>query len=321
MKALTFSSFGDPKAVVAARDVPLPEPGPGEARVRVRRAPIHNHDLATVRGVYGIKPSLPAIGGSELCGTIDALGTGVALETGARIAAMARGTWAEYALVAADALVPLPPSIDDDAGAQLLAMPLSALVLFDSLGLKAGDWMVQNAAGGAVGKLLDRIARRAGVNVINLVRRPEAVAELQSLGALHAIATDDDGWPARVRALAGDVRAVVDSVCDARSTALHALLGEGGEHVVFGALGASLLRIDPGALIFKQSRVRGFWMTTWFARASAAEKGAAVQRLFELARAGELPLAVEGVFALDASGEAFAVAETPGRRGKVLFAP
>ncbi|MGH9639274.1 MAG: polyprenyl synthetase family protein, partial [Bryobacteraceae bacterium] len=52
--------------------------------------------------------------------------------------------------------------IDDDAAAQMLAMPLSAVVLFESLALRAGDWMVQNAAFGAVGKLVAAIARAAG---------------------------------------------------------------------------------------------------------------------------------------------------------------
>ena len=65
MRSALYSAFGNPAEVLVAGDSPLPEPGPGEVRIRTRLAPIHNHDLWTIRGQYGYKPPLPAIGGSE----------------------------------------------------------------------------------------------------------------------------------------------------------------------------------------------------------------------------------------------------------------
>ncbi|RDT29208.1 alcohol dehydrogenase, partial [Enterobacter roggenkampii] len=65
MRAALYSSFGDPADVLAVGETTLPEPGPGEVRIRTVLASIHNHDLLTVRGLYGYKPTLPAIGGSE----------------------------------------------------------------------------------------------------------------------------------------------------------------------------------------------------------------------------------------------------------------
>ncbi|WP_345784552.1 alcohol dehydrogenase catalytic domain-containing protein, partial [Stenotrophomonas sp.] len=74
MRAALHDTFGDPTVVLHGGDAATPQPGKGEVRIRTVLAPIHNHDLWTVRGQYGYKPTLPAIGGSEATGVIDALG-------------------------------------------------------------------------------------------------------------------------------------------------------------------------------------------------------------------------------------------------------
>jgi len=89
MLALEFDRFGEPAEVVRAREVETPEPGPGDVRLRVVLSPIHNHDLATIRGIYGVKPSLPAVGGTELLGLLD----------GKRVALVSRGAWAGHVVV------------------------------------------------------------------------------------------------------------------------------------------------------------------------------------------------------------------------------
>jgi NADPH:quinone reductase-like Zn-dependent oxidoreductase len=96
MQSVVIERFGHPAEVVQAGERPRPEPGPGEALVRMRLSPIHNHDLAIVRGVYGYKPPLPAIPGTEALGVVEALGEGVrGLAVGQRVAvAGAQGTWA-----------------------------------------------------------------------------------------------------------------------------------------------------------------------------------------------------------------------------------
>ena len=131
MRALTHPSFGDPADVLEVSEVPTPTPAAGEALVRVVRATIHNHDLWTVRGTYGFKPELPARSGTEAVGVVEALGEGVTgLEVGQRVVAGGVfGAWAEYVVAPAAALLPVPDAIDDDAAAQLVSMPFSAVSL------------------------------------------------------------------------------------------------------------------------------------------------------------------------------------------------
>ena len=322
MIALQYLQYGDPADVVTPADVAKPEPKPGEVRLRMRCSPIHNHDLATVRGLYGVKPPLPAIGGTELVGTVDSLGDGVTtLKVGQRVAGMVPAAWAEYSVAPAAMLAPIPDAIEDGAAAQLLAMPLSALVLVDELHLKSGDWIVQNAAGGAVGRIVSVLAQKAGINVINLVRRASAVDDVKKYGAKHVVDTSDENWADRVAEIAGSapIARVVDSVCDAQSTVLNRMLGRKGEHVVFGALGGSALKVDPGALIFGETIVRGFWMVAWMQNATQEQRTNATMRVFALAMSGELPLPIAGTYPLSEAKAALAAAERPGRPGKVLF--
>jgi D-arabinose 1-dehydrogenase-like Zn-dependent alcohol dehydrogenase len=69
MRAALHDRFGEPADVLHAGNAALPEPAAGEVRIRTVLAPIHNHDLWTVRGQYGYKPALPAVGGSAFTGT------------------------------------------------------------------------------------------------------------------------------------------------------------------------------------------------------------------------------------------------------------
>lgn len=90
MRSAIHTSFGEPAEVLSLGEQPMPQPAAGEVRIKTLLAPIHNHDLWTIRGRYGYKPELPAIGGSEAVGLVDALGAGVeGVTLGQRVAVAA----------------------------------------------------------------------------------------------------------------------------------------------------------------------------------------------------------------------------------------
>ena len=59
MRAVLINSFGDPADVIHLGEAQIPEPGAGELRIKLLKSPIHNHDLAIIRGIYGYKPRCP----------------------------------------------------------------------------------------------------------------------------------------------------------------------------------------------------------------------------------------------------------------------
>ncbi|PRB09038.1 zinc-binding dehydrogenase [Microbacterium sp. MYb64] len=325
MRALVHSSFGDPAEVLSVQDVPSPEPGPGQVRLRVLLATVHNHDLLTVRGLYGYKPELPARSGTEAVGVVDAVGEGVdAALLGRRVTVGgAFGAWAEFVLAPAAGVIPVPDDIPDEQAAQLGSMPFSAISVLDSLGLAAGDWMIQNAANGAVGRMVAQLGAARGVHVVSLVRRAEGIVELEAQGVQNVVATDAEDWQDRVRALTAGaaIRAGIDSVGGEASGQVAAMLGEGGLLVVFGAMASPTMRISSGDVIFKQLTVRGFWGSKVAAAMPADQRGALFGELLQRIREGVLTLPVSAVLPFDRVAEASEDNLRAGREGKILLRP
>lgn len=323
MRALIHSTFGEASEVLEVAERPMPEPGAGEVRVRTVLAAIHNHDLWTIRGTYGFKPELPAASGTEAVGVVDALGAGVdGLQIGQRVVTGGTfGVWSEYFVTKAAGLIPVPDVISDETAAQLVAMPFSALSLLDFLEVESGDWIVQNTANGAVGKLVAQFATSRGVRVLGLVRRDAGVDELAALGIHDVVSTASADWRERAAAiLAGDApRAAVDSVGGSSAGDLLSLLGEGGTLVSFGAMDSGALKISSGDLIFKQATVKGFWGSKVSQTMDAAKRGALFGELIQRIGSGEVELPVEAVFPFEEARAAAAASAKPGRAGKVLL--
>ena len=325
MRALVQPQFGDPAEVLSVEEVPDPEPGPGQALVRILLTPIHNHDLWTVRGSYGFKPEMPARAGTEAVGVVEALGEGVEhLQVGQRVATGGSfGAWAELIVAPAAGLIPVPDAMPDEAAAQLVSMPFSAIALVDFLELSEGDWIVQNAANGAVGRLVAQLAAPRGVNVLGLVRRADGVDELRDQGIERVVATDDDGWRDRVREIVGDAPIVagVDSVGGSAAGDVVSLLAEDGVLVVFGAMASPTLEISSGDVIFKQVVVKGFWGSKVFPAMDREKRAALMGELVSGIASGALTLPVEKVYGLDEIADAARASAEPGRRGKILLRP
>ena len=325
MRAVTHDTFGDPAEVLRQSDRPIPQPGPRQVRLKVILSPVHNHDLSTVRGQYGYRPELPAIGGTEAVGIIDAVGEGLdAGMAGRRVAVGGiHGSWAEYVLASATGLVPVPDTIPDESAAQLVAMPFSAITLLDHLDVSSGDWIIQNAANGAVGRMLSRLAGARGVNCVSLVRRADGVAELQASGIANAVSTAENGWQDRVREITAGaaIRVGVDSVGGTASGDLAALIGDNGRMVVFGSMTAQPVVIPPGEFIFRNLTLRGFWGSSVMARLPQERRAALMGEVIGRVMSGDLPLPVDGIFGLDRPADAVRASLTPGKVGKVMFRP
>ncbi|MEU1545336.1 zinc-binding dehydrogenase [Nocardia sp. NPDC005745] len=323
MRAVVIERFGEPKDVLATAERPVPEPGPGEVRLALILSPIHNHDLAIVRGVYGYRPELPAIPGSEAVARVDAVGPEVGdLSVGQRVTVSgAQNVWAEYFVVPARQVIPLPDTVSDETAAQLLAMPLSALMLIEDLELSSGDWLTINAANGAVGRLVNVFARQRGLNVLNLVRGPASVAALRELGYEPVLDTESEGWRDQVEAATSGapILRAVDQVGGRAGAAELALLAPGGQLISFGALSGQPLSLDPGPLIFKQVVIKGFWGAKRIEEIGAEHRGRLIRELIALAADGVLRLDIEAAYPLEEAADAAVATETPGRAAKVAL--
>ncbi|MGW4082615.1 NADP-dependent oxidoreductase [Streptomyces sp. NPDC004822] len=185
MKAVRFHEYGEP-GVLRHEDVEQPVPGPGQARVRVAATSFNPVD-ANIRAGFMRGPipvELPHTPGIDVAGTVDALGEGVdGLTVGDEVVGFlpmdGAGAAAEYVLAPADVLAPAPKSVPLADAAALPVVGLTAYqALFDHGGLTAGQRVLINGAGGAVGGYAVQLAKNAGAHVIATAgpRSAEAVA-------------------------------------------------------------------------------------------------------------------------------------------------
>ena len=320
MRSVSYARFGEPTEVLELVERETPQPGPGQVRVKLVLSPVHNHDLMTIAGKYGVKPALPSVPGTEAVGVVDALGDGVdTLAIGQRVMGGVGAAWADYYLADAARLIAVPDSVDDATACQLISMPLSAKMLLADLDVKPGDWIIQNAANGAVGKLLNQFAGEAGVNVVNLVRRDAGVAELAALGIGNTVSTAATDWRAQVAALTGGspILRGLDSIGGDGPEALLSVAAERAEVISFGNLSGQKITLSSDTILFKQAIVRGFWMARSAAGGEAI--GKAIGELVVAAATGRLKLDVDGIYGLEQARDAMRASGEPGRKGKVAL--
>ncbi len=320
MKRIRFSRFGTPSEVAELVDVEPPRPGPGEALVRMLAAPINPADHLLMTGNHASRPPLPAFAGIEGVGEIveapgDMLapGTHVILPPGS-------GTWSELVAVRAAGLVPVPRELDVVQAAMLGVNPATAFLMLELAGLTSGEWLLQNAASSAIGRLLVRLAHARGVRTINVVRRPEVAPALRELGA-DAILVGEDALPARIREVAGDapIRWAFDAIAGPSSGVLAACLSPGGTLVTYGLLSYQPVQIPASLMVFGDITCRGFSRYAAVARMGPDAARAMYARLAELVLAGTLRSEIEATYPLEAARDALAHSERGGRDGKIIL--
>ncbi|MGM8898180.1 MULTISPECIES: zinc-binding dehydrogenase [unclassified Psychrobacter] len=326
MRTATYNEFGKPSEVLSVTESPTPEPNNNQVRIKTILSSIHNHDLVTIKGEYGNKPELPATGGSEAVGEIDALGSAVTgFEKGQRVVVSGvQGTWAEYFIAPAQSLIPIPDAIDDEMASQLIAMPMSALLLIEFLNIEPGQWIIQNAANGAVGESMAMLAPERNINTINLVRSKESEQELIDLGITeNNVVTDNDDWKEQVKNIVGDdkISGAVDAVGGKSGGELVSLLGKHGVLASLGAMSGKPLTLNPSDLIFNLAQVKGFWASDMMQEISSDDMQRLTRELIERAASGQLKLPTGGIYPLDDIQTAVSEKVQSDKKGKILIKP
>ena len=165
IKAVEISAFGGPD-VMQLVDRPLPAPGPGEVRVRLAVIGVNLIDTYHRSGLYPLP--LPSGLGVEGAGEIEAVGDGVDLPLGTRVAfTMALGAYAEAITLPAAALISIPDAVSYEQAAAILLKGMTVDYLFtDTFPLQGGETVLFHAAAGGVGLIACQWARHLGVSLI-----------------------------------------------------------------------------------------------------------------------------------------------------------
>ena len=212
MQAIKVERTGGPEVLTVA-EVEQPQPGPGQIRVQVVAVGVNFIDVYHRTGLYPLP--LPFIPGGEGAGRVVAVGPGVeTVKVGDRVASTElQGAYAEYAVVPADRVVPLPEGVSEEQAAAVLLQGLTAhYLVFDSYAIKEGDSVVVHAAAGGVGLLLTQLATKRGARVIGTVSALEKEKLARDAGAAEIVGYDNFAEDVRRLTDGAGVPAVYDGV-------------------------------------------------------------------------------------------------------------
>jgi NADPH:quinone reductase-like Zn-dependent oxidoreductase len=320
MYALQISRFGEPSDVLELVKLPDPhDPLANEVLLAVEYAPISDSDLSTIRGQYGMLPSLPTGIGFEGVGRILSVGEEVDhLKVGDRVLLpSSSSSWREKIILPSTGLFPLPQNADPQQLSMLsINPPTAALLLSEYVELKPGDWVIQNAGNSGVGRSVIAFAKDRGLRTVSLVRRQELIDELVAAGG-DIVLVDGAEISARVAQATGNAKIALalDGVGGEAMLSLSSCLSPGGTLVVYSAVSKKPSLASAMDLVFRIVTIRGFWLYSPEFRASP-KVVEAIKTGVRLIAEGKLYMPVAATYPLVAAKEAIAHAQ---RGGKVLF--
>ncbi|KAH7311992.1 hypothetical protein BKA65DRAFT_441005 [Rhexocercosporidium sp. MPI-PUGE-AT-0058] len=314
-KALVYSKYGEPSDVLSLHNHSIsPSLPPSTLLLRTLATPINPADINQIQGVYPSKPpftsllgtSTPsAVAGNEGCFEVVSLSSSIkSLQKGDWVTMKSTnfGTWRTHALAPESAVL----KIDNKEGLTPIQVgtvsvnPCTAYrMLKDFETLNEGDWFIQNGANSGVGRAAIQLGKLWGLKSINVIRdRPDAAAtqamkdELLELGATHVVTESelmDKSFAEQVKEWTSGGREAVkvglNCVGGKPTAALVKCLSNGGHLVTYGAMSKQPLMLPTGALIFKDIKFSGFWVSRWSDR-HPEEKKRMVEEVLDLTREG-----------------------------------
>ena len=302
MRAVQCVEWGSPDKLVVA-ELPVPEPGAGEVRIRVAAAGVNFPDALIVQKKYQVQPPLPFTPGTEVAGTIDALGADVRDWTiGTRVVAfVGTGGFAEYVCTSTANVAPVPKGMPDEvAAAFTLTYATSHHALFDRGQLAAGETLLVLGAAGGVGLAAVELGALRGARVIAAASSEDKLAAARSRGAAETINYRQEDLREAVKRLTqgrgADV--IYDPVGGSYTDAAVRSLAWRGRLLVVGFADGTIPAIAANWLLIKGSAAVGvFWGD--FTRREPQKNQAMLAELFGWLAAGRLKPEITGRVSLD----------------------
>jgi len=322
MKAIQIKQPGGPEAMELV-ELPVPEPKANEAVVKLAASGVNFIDVYQREGRY--KVPLPFVLGQEGAGVVTAVGSDVkSVKAGEHVAWCGlMGSYAEYAAVAADRLVPVPAGVTDQQAAGAMLQGMTAHYLsHDTFPLKRGETALVHAAAGGVGLLLVQMAHNIGARVIATVSTDEKAKLARAAGADEVILYTQSDFEAETKRLTGGkgVDVVYDSVGKTTFEKGLNVLRPRGMMVLFGGSSGAVPPFDLIALSTKGS----LYVTRPTLGAYTATREELVARsgaVFGMMAAGKLKLRIEHSYPLAEAQRAHRELEGRKTTGKLLLIP
>jgi NADPH2:quinone reductase len=324
MRAMIMRALGEPEQLELA-ELPDPAPGPGQVAIDVEAIGCNYADILICRGKYQVKPELPFAPGSEVAGTVRAVGPGVTgLPLGARVLAqVSYGAYASVAIADARRVHRLPDGMAAVTAASFgVVYQTSYLALVERAQLKAGETLLVHAAAGGVGLAALQIGKALGARVIAGASTPDKLAFCTEQGADAVLCTGEEGWPERVRELTDGRGAdvIYDSVGGDVTAGSLKHIAWNGRLLVIGFAGGTIPSVALNRVMLKNISIVGLNLGSYHERAPDVLQRA-MQELFTLVASRGVRPHVHGVRPMREAAAALRELEARKVSGKLVLVP
>ncbi len=322
MYAVRIHETGNPD-VLKYEEIETPAPNAGQVRVKLHAVGINYIDTYHRTGLY--KLPMPAILGREGAGEIDAVGENVTnVNMGDRVAfVLDAPSYAEYALVPAHRVVPVPVAVSfEDAAAVLLQGLTAHYLCFSTYFLKQDEWCLIHAAAGGAGQLTVQVAKIAGAKIIGTCSTEEKARVAREAGCDEVILYSQTDFVSEVKRITNNkgVPVVYDSVGKDTYEGSLNCLSPRGMLVLWGNASGAVPLLDPLTLMSKGSLyltrpTLGHYIAT------PEEYAWRAKDLFQWLTEGKLRVRIDKKFALRDAANAHRYLESRAAMGKILLIP
>jgi trans-2-enoyl-CoA reductase len=288
---------------------------PSTVLLRTLATPINPADINQIQGVYPSKPPFTsligtqapsAVAGNEGCFEVSSVGSGIKSVTKGDWVIMKNtgfGTWRTHALAEESNIL----KIENKDGLTPMQVgtvsvnPCTAYrMLKDFAHLGQGDWFIQNGANSGVGRAAIQLGREWGVRSINVIRDRPAKEEtekmrneLLELGATKVVTESElmeKGFSDQVKEWTNrgreQIKVGLNCVGGKPTSALVKCLSQAGHLITYGGMSKQPLQLPTAALIFKDIKFSGFWVSRW-SDAHPEDKKRTVEEILDLTRNGK----------------------------------
>lgn len=326
MKTVRFHQTGGPEVLIY-EEVPDPKPGPGQVLIKVQAVGVNFADVLRRRGdPYPMPSPVPFTLGGEIAGTVEALGDGVTdISVGISVYVTCRdGGYAQYVVVPAVSVVPLPAGISPAEATTLVIQGLTAAFAIKENGrFVKGETVLIEAAAGGVGSFAIQLAREFGAGkIIAAASTDEKRKFALDLGADFAVDYTDPDWAKTVKAMTDGRGADIILEVAGGETVFRALdaLAPFGRMVVYGMASGEAVQVDPQALVIENQSITGFYIGGYFHRRPELVNSE-IAELVKLVGEGKLKLPVGTVLPLSQAVKAHELLEGRKTIGKMVLEP
>ena len=274
MTVAVLNSYSGADAI-SIEQRPIPTPGKNEVLVKVAFAPINPSDLATLVGYYGFKDPTPIVPGGEGSGEVVAAGPGVMANyfLGKRVACTGWGTgggvWSEYVVKSAKGgVLSLNKALSLEQGSMSFINPLTASAFIDISKKGGHKAILLTAAASSLGQMVNRLGRKEGIQIVNVVRRDAQIDLLKAQGADIVLNSNDEGFEQQLHDVCHQTNTHIafDAVAGPLTNQLLKAMPPNSKVTVFSALSKQAVQASPDLLIFENKMVDSFWLGPWISK-------------------------------------------------------